>query len=79
LREGGPSLVQFLRNSGVAAITWPGDELPIDIFLNNRFPNSALFNDRFVHLPVHNSLEESDMVHTFRLVQKFYQHGASKD
>ena len=67
-------LATWLREHGIGAVTWPGPELPPEIA--NRqidFPVSNSLNESLVMLPIHQSLNDDDMVSIIELLKKWSQ------
>jgi len=65
-------LVSWLREHGVGAVTWPGLELPQEIA--NRqvdFPVTNSLNEHLAMLPIHQSLNDNDMVSIIDLLKKW--------
>lgn len=52
-------LLEYLRENGIGAYSWPGNELPIEISTRaKKFPNTISCNKKVVCLPVHQSLNK---------------------
>lgn len=65
-------LVRHLRECGVGASRWPGDELPEAVATAaNAFPNAHRFNNEIVCLPVHQSLQLRHIRRIASLVQNY--------
>ena len=55
-------MVDFLRNHGVGAYNWPGEELPEEVLsLSKIYTNSINFNKKVVCLPIHQSINTKDI------------------
>ena len=51
-------LIELLHNSGVGAISWPGDELPSEVKINlNKYPNTKFLCSNLILLPIHQSIK----------------------
>lgn len=53
------TLVGFLRDKGIGAYCWPGEELPVEVRTNkDMFPNAVRLNEAMVCLPVHQDIDD---------------------
>ena len=65
-------LTLWLREQGIGAASWPGPELPQEVA--NRqvdFPVTNSLNDHLVMLPIHQSLNDSDILKMIDLLKKW--------
>jgi dTDP-4-amino-4,6-dideoxygalactose transaminase len=66
------SLTQFLREHGIGACWWPGDELPEEVRSNKkRFPNAIRLNNTIVCLPVHQDIGSPQLDYMIETVAKW--------
>ena len=65
-------IVGYLREHGVGAYRWPGDELP-DIVGRYpwKYPNAVRFSHELVCLPIHQSIQMKHIDHMSRLIGAF--------
>ena len=69
-------LKNYLRDHGVGAYCWPGNELPAYVSNNReRFPNTIRWNHDIVCLPVHQSLNIRHIERMVKLVKNFFAAG----
>lgn len=65
-------LVRYLREHGVGASRWPGDELPQAVANSpNSYPNAQRFNKEIVCLPIHQSLMGRHIRRIASLIQQY--------
>lgn len=65
-------LVCYLRERGVGASRWPGDELPQAVAdAASSYPNAQRFNKEIVCLPVHQSLRARHIRRIASLIQQY--------
>lgn len=66
-------LVRYLRERGVGASRWPGDELPQAVADSAySYPNAQRFNKEIVCLPVHQSLRVRHIRRIASLIQQYF-------
>ncbi len=69
-------LVVYLRERGVGAYRWPGDDLPDQVVCDgSRFPNSLRWNREVVCLPIHQAIEERHIERMALLIEQFSSAG----
>ncbi len=65
-------LTPWLREHGIGAVTWPGPELPQEVADRQvDFPVTNSLNEYLVMLPIHQSLNDDDMVAMIGLLKKW--------
>ena len=61
-----------MREHGIGAVTWPGPELPQEVADRQvDFPVTNSLNETLVMLPIHQSLNDDDMVAMIGLLKKW--------
>jgi dTDP-4-amino-4,6-dideoxygalactose transaminase len=65
-------LVEYLRENGVGAYRWPGEEMPGFVLESSRsFHNAIRLNQEVVCLPVHQSIRNRHIYHMINLIEKW--------
>ena len=65
-------LVHWFKSHGIGAVTWPGPELVEEVASRRaEFPVTNYLNDHLVMLPIHQSLDLSDMLLIIDLLEKW--------
>lgn len=72
LRDGTGKLVEEFRRNGVGACRWPGAELIPEVSqLDDKFPNTKLFNRELSLIPIHQSLGDKDISNIISIMREF--------
>ncbi len=63
------TLVNYLRDRGIGAYRWPGEEIPAEVKSNpNLYPNAIRLNESITCLPVHHDISDKHIAYMISVI-----------
>jgi len=65
-------LVDYLRENGIGAFQWPGNEMPFEVQREmNMYPNATQLNNTVICLPIHQDIGDEDINYMLNIIKKY--------